>query len=91
MAQKVSNIIESFQRRDKYSVWNFKTKHLKFLNHIIIIGKQVIYTCRYRKIIPNFQLFLSNTRRIKEIEINMSSLNFCPTPMQDVQVIWKAQ
>ena len=73
MAQKVSNIIESFQRRDKYSLWNFKTKHLKFLNHIVIIGKQVIYTCRYRKIIPNFQLFLSNTRRITEIEINMSS------------------
>ena len=49
-----------------------KHKHFKLINHIIIIGKQVIYTCRYRKIIPNFQLFLSNNRRIAEIEINIA-------------------
>ena len=49
-----------------------KHKHFKLINHLIIIGKQVIYTCRYRKIIPNFQLFLSNIRRITEIEINIA-------------------
>ena len=49
-----------------------KYKHFKLINHLIIIGKQVIYTCRYRKIIPNFQLFLSNIRRITEIEINIA-------------------
>ena len=49
-----------------------KHKHLKLINHIIIIGKQVIYICRYIKILPKFQLFLSNIRRITEIEIKIA-------------------
>ena len=41
---------------------------LDLVNHIILIGKQVIYLCRSKKIKPAFDIFLNWIKRVAEIE-----------------------
>ena len=41
---------------------------LDLVNHIILIGKQVIYLCRSKKIKPAFDIFSNWIKRVAEIE-----------------------
>ena len=41
---------------------------LDLVNHIILIGKQVIYLCRSKKIKPAFDIFLNWIKRVAKIE-----------------------
>ena len=41
---------------------------LDLVNHIILIGKHVIYLCRSKKIKPEFNIFLNWMKRVAEIE-----------------------
>ena len=45
---------------------------LDLVNHIILIGKQVIYLCRSKKIKPAFDIFLNWIKRVAEIEHNIA-------------------
>ena len=45
---------------------------LDLVNHIILIGKQVIYLCRSKKIEPAFDIFLNWIKRVAEIEHNIA-------------------
>ena len=48
------------------------SKHFKLVNHVIIIGKQVIYTCRNQKIKPNFYTFQLAIRKTLETELHIA-------------------
>ena len=50
----------------------FNINHFKLINHIILIGKQAIYTCRTRKIKPTINVFLVRLRNIIMIEVNIA-------------------
>ena len=41
---------------------------LDLVNHIILIGKHVIYLCRSKKIKPEFNIFLNWMKRVAETE-----------------------
>ena len=41
---------------------------LDLVNHITLIGKQVIYLCRSKKIKPEFDIFFNWIKRVVEIE-----------------------
>ena len=48
----------------------FNVNHFKLINHVIRIGKQVIYICRARKIKPTINVFFVRLRYIM-IELNI--------------------
>ena len=50
----------------------FDNGDFKLINHLILIGKQVIYTCTARKIKPNLPIFLTKLRNISAIEFNVA-------------------
>ena len=50
----------------------FDNGDFKLINHLILIGKQVIYTCRARKIKPNLPIFLAKLQNISAIEFNVA-------------------
>ena len=44
-------------------------KDFALLNHVILIGKQVIYRCKNKLIKPEFEIFLHSLKRVYNIEM----------------------
>ena len=45
------------------------------LNHIIIMGKQTIYLCRYKNIKPSLSLLKAKTKETKKLELIIAKKN----------------
>ena len=50
----------------------FIVNHFKLTNHVVLIGKQTIYTCRAKKVKPNLNIFLAKLRNTLMIEQNIA-------------------
>ena len=50
----------------------FDNENFKLINHLLLIGKQVIYTCRARKIKLKLSFFLAKLQNISAIELNVA-------------------
>ena len=50
----------------------FNVYHFKRVNHVVLIGKQTIYTCRAKNIKPNLNIFLAKLRNTLMIELNIA-------------------
>ena len=50
----------------------FIVNHFKLINHVVLIGKQTIYTCRAKKVKPNLNIFLAKLRNTLMIERNIA-------------------
>ena len=53
-----------------FGLFNFN--HFKLINHVVLIGKQTIYTCRAKKVKPNLNIFLAKLRNTLMIELNIA-------------------
>ena len=40
-----------------------------FVNHVLLIAKQKLYSCRCRKMFPIFKVFMSRLRKIQNLEL----------------------
>ena len=40
-----------------------------FVNHVLLIAKQYLYSCRCRKTFPIFKVFMSRLRKIQNLEL----------------------
>ena len=40
-----------------------------FVNHVLLIAKQYLYSCRWRKTFPTFKVFTSRLRKIQNLEL----------------------
>ena len=47
-------------------------KHFNLVNHSLMIGKQVIYSCRMKKIKSDFNIFLSHVKKIQSMELSIA-------------------
>ena len=50
----------------------FENENFRLINHLILIGKQVIYTCRARKIKPHLPIFFAKLQNISAIELDIA-------------------
>ena len=55
--------------KDSEIMWLYERKHWLFLNHVLIIGKQVIYSSRLSKSKPLFSQFMVKLKHIERIEL----------------------
>ena len=49
-----------------------EVENYRLINHILIIGKQVIYSCRCKNVRPNLTLFQIKVREVYKIEFMIS-------------------
>ena len=49
----------------------FNVNHFKLINHVVLIGKQTIYTCRAKNVKPNLNIFFAKLRNTLMIELNI--------------------
>lgn len=40
-----------------------------FVNHVLLIAKQYLYSCRCRKTFPIFKVFLYRLRKVQNLEL----------------------
>lgn len=52
-----------------------QVENYKLINHILIIGKQVIYSCRCKNVKPRLTLFQIKVREVYKIKLMISKKN----------------